>query len=273
MNEEQAKTVNAGQNYGAVEEFMDLLKSILIAGVAALFIRTFLFEPFNIPSESMYPTLLVGDYLFVEKYSYGYSQYSFPFGIVSFKGRFFETAPARGDVAVFRQPPHPDVDYIKRIIGLPGDKIQVKEGILHINGEPMPRQYVDTEVNPNPGRFAVVKKYIETLPEGQKHFIYEFSDEEALDDTIEYTVPEGHYFAMGDNRDNSQDSRVEEMVGFVPAENLVGRAAFLFYSTAGAGDTCDRDGFMAGIRSIGCRIITWPQVIRYSRILNRVHTL
>jgi signal peptidase I len=268
--QEQNKTA---EHYSAADEIMDLLKSVLIAAVAALVIRAFLYEPFNIPSESMYPTLLVGDYLFVEKYAYGYSQYSFPFGIVTFSGRAFEKSPARGDVAVFRQPRQPQIDYIKRIIGLPGDKIQVIAGILHINGEAVTRRFVDTEANPNTGRFSVVKKYIETLPGGREHAIYEVSDDEPLDNTEEFTVPAGHYFAMGDNRDNSQDSRVQDAVGFVPAQNLVGRAAFLFYSTEGIGDTCDRDGMLAPLRRLGCQIITWPQVIRYNRLFDSVHAL
>lgn len=255
------------------DDFRELLKAMAIAAVIALSIRTFLFEPFNIPSGSMFPTLLVGDYLFVEKYSYGYSQYSFPFGIVAFQGRLVEKTPKRGDVAVFRQPKKPDIDYIKRLIGLPGDRIQVTGGVLRINGESVTREYIGLEqVNDENGSITY-KKYIETLPGGVRHYIYEISDAMPLDDTQEFVVPEGHYFAMGDNRDGSLDSRVQSQVGFVPAQNLVGRAWFRFFSIEGLNGVCDREGAFAAMKSLGCKIVTWPCHIRFNRLFTAINAI
>jgi len=210
------------------QEAIELVKTIAYALLIALTVRTFAYEPFNIPSGSMIPTLLIGDYLFVSKLSYGYSKYSFPFGFIPFEGRIFEDRPERGDVAVFRQPTNTDIDYIKRIIGLPGDRIQVKSGILHINGEPVQRKRAEDYVTESG---SVVRQYIEVLPNGREHRIIEaFGDNGQADNTQEYVVPAGHYFAMGDNRDRSQDSRYLSDVGYVPAENLIGRAEFLFFS-------------------------------------------
>jgi len=210
------------------QEAIELVKTVAYALLIAVTVRTFAYEPFNIPSGSMIPTLLVGDYLFVSKLSYGYSKYSFPFGLVPFSGRVLEDRPERGDVAVFRQPGNTEVDYIKRIIGLPGDRIQVKSGFLHINGEPVQRKRAEDFVLES-GR--VVRQYIEVLPNGKEHRIIETDgDKGRMDNTQEYIVPADHYFAMGDNRDNSQDSRYLGPVGYVPAENLVGRAEFLFFS-------------------------------------------
>ncbi|NVJ90672.1 MAG: signal peptidase I [Methylocystaceae bacterium] len=211
---------------------MDTIKTVFWAIVLALGIRTVAFEPFNIPSGSMKPTLLIGDYLFVSKYSYGYSTFSLPFGVNLFDGRIMESQPKRGDVAVFKLPTDPSKDYIKRIIGLPGDKIQVVKGILHINGKAVKREkigeFVTREKN---GSIQRTTKYLETLPNGVVHEIAEENDHwDWPDDTPVYTVPPQHYFAMGDNRDHSQDSRFLPQVGFIPAKNLVGRAEFLFYS-------------------------------------------
>ncbi|MDD9900703.1 MAG: signal peptidase I [Alphaproteobacteria bacterium] len=256
------------------DDIIEVAKAMALAALLAVCIRTFLFEPFNIPSGSMLPSLLVGDYLFVEKYAYGYSKYSFPLDIVSFEGRVFGKDPKRGDVAVFRQPKRPDIDYIKRIVGLPGDVVQVKKGILYINGNAVVRDFRGIEnVRDEEGNYIIYNRYVETLPGGVEHYIYEMNDEEPYDDTQTYVVPEGYYFAMGDNRDRSQDSRVTHAVGPVPAENLVGRAWFLFFSTNGVGDACDRDGFLAPVRSIGCKLVTWPRVIRYKRIFKRVQKL
>lgn len=267
-------SANENAENGNVDEARELLKAIAFAAAIALCIRTFLFEPFNIPSGSMLPSLLVGDYLFVEKYSYGYSQYSFPFGVVRFPGRFLESTPERGDVAVFRQPKHPEIDYIKRIIGLPGDRIQVKEGILHLNDKPVMRDYQDSENYKDEQIFNVYKRYIETLPNDVKHYIYEVSDNERLDNTPVYVVPEGHYFAMGDNRDSSMDSRVTSEVGFVPAQNLIGRAAFIFFSTEGVRGKCQQeDTPLAFVKKTGCWLMETPKAIRYSRIFTRIHGL
>ncbi len=211
---------------------MDTIKTILLAGLLALGIRTVAYEPFRIPSGSMKPTLLIGDYLFVSKFSYGYSTYSLPFGVNLFDGRIFESQPERGDVAVFKLPTNPSVDYIKRIIGLPGDKIQVVNGILHVNGEAVKREKIGEFVTRDQyGSVQRTNKYLETLPNGVVHEIAEENDNWTWNDnTPVYTVPPAHYFAMGDNRDHSQDSRWLNEVGFVPAKNLVGRAEFLFYS-------------------------------------------
>ncbi len=253
------------------DDFIELIKAMGIAAFIAIVIRTFLFEPFNIPSGSMFPSLLVGDYLFVQKYSYGYSKYSFPLDSGFFEGRILESAVERGDVAVFRQPKKTHIDYIKRIVGLPGDRIQVKEGILYINDEPVKREFIGTEDVTEGNALTVYQKYIETLPNGVQHYIYELSDQEHFDDTDVYEVPEGHYFAMGDNRDASLDSRASEQVGFVPAQNLIGRAAFMFFSTEGVGDQCEKEGTFAAMRWLGCSLVEWPSAVRYSRIFKSVN--
>ena len=186
----------------------------------------------------------------MSKYSYGYSRYSFPFGIIPFSGRIGENIPERGDVIVFRKPGAEHIDYIKRLVGLPGDTIAVTGGILHINGEAVKRSLQeDTEVDT--GLFVrQAKVYIETLPEGREHLIQELSDQNSMDNTVPVKIPEGHYFFMGDNRDNSRDSRAE--VGFVPAENLIGRAEFLFFSHNGTASIFE--------------IWKWPFAIRFGRI-------
>jgi signal peptidase I len=239
-------------------EMGEFFKTAIIAVLLALIIRTFLYEPFNIPSGSMLPTLEIGDYLFVSKPAYGYSQYSFPFGIAKYEGRYLGKLPRRGDVAVFKLPTNTSIDYIKRIIGLPGDTIQVRNGRLFINGtmverEPVGMKRVDKGFGPEIG----MMEYIETLPGGVMHRIYEEGDNEALDNTDVYTVPEGHYFMMGDNRDNSQDSRVSELVGYVPLDNIVGRADFLFFSV-------DEDASLF-------KPWRWPFDIRYSRIFDGIN--
>ncbi len=232
---------------------VELVKTVVIALVIAFGIRTIAFEPFNIPSGSMEPTLLIGDYLFVSKFSYGYSTYSLPYGIHLFSGRIFGRQPTRGDVVVFKLPRDPQVDYIKRIIGLPGDRIQVKNGILNINGEPVKRERVEDFVNTDNGVMTRIPQYIETLPNGVRHPILEMTDDGPLDNTGVYVVPPDHYFAMGDNRDNSLDSRVQGStgVGYVPAENLVGHAEILFFSTDGS--------------AAWYEFWKWPAAMRFSR--------
>jgi len=213
-------------------EISEFAKTAVIAVLLALLIRTFLYEPFNIPSGSMLPTLLVGDYLFVSKPAYGYSKSSFPFGVANFDGRIMGKDPKRGDVAVFKLPSNPSVDYIKRIVGMPGETVQVMRGRLYINGELVEREpvgLVQSDENTDLTTHQLME-YIETLPGGIMHRIYERGDNEDLDNTKEFKVPEGHYFMMGDNRDNSMDSRVGALVGFVPADNIVGRAEILFFS-------------------------------------------
>lgn len=255
------------------DDAVELLKAMAFAAAIALIIRSFLFEPFNIPSGSMFPSLLVGDYLFVKKWTYGYSQYSFPLDAIPVNGRIMAGTPQRGDVAVFRQPKREGVDYIKRIIGLPGDKIQVTEGRLYINGTMVPRQNEGTETYETEGRPFQFTRYIETLPNGVKHYIYEITDHESLDNTPEFTVPEGHYFAMGDNRDQSLDSRVEQELGPVPAKNLIGPASFIFFSTEGIGDKCVYTGVFAAIQSTGCKAVEYVKAIRYGRIFKSVNSL
>ena len=234
-------------------ELGELAKTALMAVAIALIIRTILFEPFNIPSTSMKPTLLVGDYLFVYKPEYGYSRFSFPFGLAPMKGRVWGAEPERGDVIVFAQPANTYISFIKRVVGLPGDRVQVRHGRLYINGDVVPREFVGKSMQTDEGGNEVeMTEYIETLPGGVIHRIYEESDTGPLDNTPEYVVPEESYFVMGDNRDNSQDSRVKSMVGFVPLENIVGRADFLFFSTNHHAKLYE--------------IWKWPWSIRYNRM-------
>src|SRR6202140_827275 len=191
----------------------------------ALVIRTVLFQPFNIPSGSMKATLLVGDYLFVSKYSYGYSRFSVPFALIPFSGRIFGSEPRRGDIVVFKLPKDDSTDYIKRVIGLPGDRIQMKDGLLYINDVPVKRERLSDFIGGDPcgsDATARVKRWKETLPNGVSYESLDCVDNGFYDNTNVYTVPPGHYFMMGDNRDNSTDSRVLSAVGYVPFENIVG---------------------------------------------------
>jgi signal peptidase I len=211
----------------------DSIRTVIFAVLLAVTVRSFAYEPFNIPSGSMKSNLLIGDYLFVSKFSYGYSRYSFPFGLPFFSGRILGEEPKRGDVVVFRFPPNPRIDYIKRVIGLPGDHVQVKEGIVYINGKEVPRHYIDDFADKENNIVKSIPRYIETLPEGKVITILkEKEGQYVANNTPEYVVPEGKYFMMGDNRDNSLDSRFD--VGFVPAENLVGRAEIIWFSTDGS---------------------------------------
>ena len=225
--------------------------------VIAVAIRTFGVEPFNIPSGSMIPTLLVGDYLFVSKWSYGYSRYSLPFGLPLIPNRVIGSMPARGDVAVFKKPTDNETDYIKRVIGLPGDKIQVIKGVLHINGTAVKRKRVaNFAYGDGMGRVVPARQYMEILPNGQSHLILEFADNAPFDNTPVFTVPKNHFFMMGDNRDNSIDSRSPE-VGFVPFQNLVGRAEFLFFSTDGSAALWE--------------VWRWPIATRFSRLFQGIN--
>lgn len=236
------------------EGLWDTIKTILYAVAIAVLVRTFAYEPFSIPSGSMIPTLLVGDYLFVSKMSYGYSRHSLPFSLPLLPDRLMYDAPERGDVAVFKLPSDGRTDFIKRIIGLPGDRIQVRGGILQINGKPVERKLIgDYAYQDTYGRYHNAKRYMETLPNGVSHEILEESDSYLNDNTPVFTVPEGHFFAMGDNRDNSRDSRYAD-VGYVPRENLVGRAEVLFFSNSGE----------------FWEIWTWPWTIRFGRIFDPV---
>ena len=228
---------------------------IVQALLLALVIRTLLFQPFSIPSGSMRPTLLEGDYLFVTKWAYGYSRHSLPFSPPLFDGRIWASDPERGDVVVFKFPPDPSLDYIKRVIGLPGDTIQMRDGVLHINGEPVQRELVEELVDEDVTEMArPVEVWRETLPNGVSYDTLDLTPNSIGDNTREFQVPPGHFFMMGDNRDNSTDSRFS--VGYVPAENLVGRANIIFFSIAGGASPLE--------------IWRWPGEMRASRILDWV---
>jgi signal peptidase I len=248
----------------AREEWEEFLKTAVIAILLALAIRTFYLEPFNIPSGSMKPTLEIGDYLFVYKPAYGFSRFSFPFGFAPIEGRIWSGGhlPKRGDIVVFKLPTDTSTDYIKRVIGLPGDTIQMKEGRLYINDKEVDRKFLRLAPDAEGGVERQMTEYVETLPGGVQHHIYEISDNGPLDNTGEYHVPEGHYFCMGDNRDNSADSRVlgeggrPALVGYVPLENIVGRASFIFFSTNGSANMVE--------------FWKWPWTIRYDRLLRPI---
>ena len=228
------------------------LGSIAIALGCVLAVRTVVAEPYNVPSGSMIPTLLVGDELIGAKFAYGYGKYSSPIGLLpDFSGRLFDKAPERGDVIVFRLPRDPSQTYVKRLIGLPGDRFQMKQGRLYINDVLVPRRKV--------GAYGDDALYVETLPGGHEHEIVEISDSERQDDTPVFTVPAGHFFMMGDNRDNSFDSRVAADrggVGFVPEENLVARADRLLLS---------RDTSVSWLD-----VAQWPHAFRVARFLGRI---
>lgn len=236
----------ADKKGGALSETVSVIFQALLL---AVILRTLLFQPFSIPSGSMKPNLLVGDYLFVNKFSYGYSRHSLPFAPNLFEGRIWASEPERGDIAVFKLPSNPSVDYIKRVIGLPGDKIQMKDGVLHINGEVVRKVQVENYRDEGQGN-EIVPAFVEFLPNGFEHYTLDLNPRGNGDNTGVFEVPEGHYFMMGDNRDNSADSRFE--VGFVPFENFVGKASIIFFSI--------RDG------SSPLAFWKWPQDLRTERL-------
>jgi signal peptidase I len=239
----------------------EIFKIIIQALILALIVRFFLYQPFNIPSGSMKGTLLVGDYLFVSKLSYGYSPYSFPWNLLPIKHRIFPGKPKRGDVVVFKLPRDNTTDYIKRVIGLPGDTIQMRGGVLYINDKPVPKKRVsDFLTHTQSGLPRHVPRYEETLPNGVKYRVLDEEPNGPTDNTEVYKVPKGHYFMMGDNRDNSTDSRFQWDVGYVPKENLVGRAEIIFFSA----DTDDGGTFHL------FQPWSWPGGIRWSRFFHLV---
>ena len=240
---------------GKKNSFFGNLKSIFIAIFIALLIRSFIFEPFNIPSGSMKPNLLVGDFIFVSKYSYGFSKHSLPFSIPLIPGKIFSNTPERGDVVVFKTPENNRTDYIKRVIGLPGDKIEIKNGIIFINGSEILRKklndFIDTDNKTSNKRVRMYNEYFFN----KEINILDITDNGIADNTQLFNVPENHFFVMGDNRDNSQDSRFINTVGFIPYENLVGKAQFIFFSLENA-------RFL--------QIWKWPNSIRYERIFQKI---
>ncbi len=243
----------------------EIVRTVIYALLIALVIRVFLFQPFNIPSGSMMPTLLVGDYIFVSKYRYGYSRHSMPFSPPVFAGRLLGQQPKRGDVIVFKLPSDGRTDYIKRLIGLPGDRIQMIDGVLNINGEPVPRVRVDDFVSRDrAGNVSRVPQYRETMPDGLTYLTLDSNRNGEYDNTGVFVVPEGSFFMMGDNRDNSLDSRVppneqyprQGGVGYVPFENFVGRAEIIFFSTDGSAHFWE--------------FWRWPQATRFGRLFHGI---
>ena len=235
--------------------FISNVKSIILAIFIALVIRSFFAEPFNIPSGSMKPNLLVGDFIFVSKWSYGYSKHSLPFSLPIIPGKIFESMPSRGDVVVFKTPQDDRTDYIKRVIGLPGDKIKIINGEIQINNNLILRKKNEDFIDVDKKGFKKrIRKYQEYFFEKQIE-VLDIKDNGIVDNTDLYIVPEGHFFVMGDNRDNSQDSRFENIVGYIPIVNLVGKAQFIFFSL-------ENSRFL--------EIWKWPQAIRFDRLFKSI---
>ncbi len=235
----------------------DTLGTVLLVILIVIVFRSFVVLPYRIVSGSMMGTLYVGDFYYVSKFAYGYSQHSFPFGLVQFEGRVLASQPQRGDIVVFRVPQDERADYIKRIIGLPGDRIQVIAGQVYINGAVVDRERIDDFIfDEVSGEEVRARQYRETLPNGASYLTLDLTPNGPGDFTDVYVVPEGHYFMMGDNRDNSLDSRFEDAVGFVPFDNILGRAEFRFFSTRG--------------QAPFWQIWRWPGEIRWKRLFHAI---
>jgi len=227
------------------------LKSFLLLVLLALFFRSFIYEPYTIPSGSMKPNLLIGDYLFVAKYPYGFSRYSLPFGPNIFSGRIAQfKEPKRGEIVIFKPPHDLSINYVKRLIAVPGDKVALIGGEVYLNDQKLSRIYLNNYIDDNG---EILKRYVEFLPSGESYDILKTSRGTALDNFGPITVPEGMYFFLGDNRDNSNDSRAE--VGLVPAENLIGKAHLIFFSTP--------DSLW--------KIWHWPFSLRYDRLVRVIN--
>jgi signal peptidase I len=218
---------------GAVAETIEVIKTVVYALLIALFLRVIFFQPFTIPSASMEPNLYEGDYIIVSKFSYGWSRHSIPFSPPLFEGRIMERSPTRGDIAVFKLPSDGRTDYVKRIIGLPGDRLQMRAGLLYVNDKLVQRSpAAPAQSDLGFGMMREVAQFRETLATGRSFMTQDMGPDGELDSTETFVVPEGFYFAMGDNRDNSLDSRVSppQGVGFVPADHLVGKAQIILLS-------------------------------------------
>ena len=239
------------------EKIIENCKTLFYALIIALFIRSFFFQPFYIPSSSMEPNLLIGDRLFVSKYSYGYSQHSFPFSPKIFSGRILKKIPKRGDVVVFKTPADNRTDYIKRLIGLPGDKVQIINKDLYLNGIKIEKKQVETSLNINcGGEILKVDVYEETLPNGTKYLAVYRKDGTMINSDV-FIVPNDHYFFLGDNRDCSKDSRFLSSVGYVNFNNLVGKARIIFFSS-----NKKKGSFF--------KFWNWNQIVRKDRLFKKI---
>ena len=231
------------------------IKTLFYALIIAVIIRSLFFQPFYIPSSSMEPTLLIGDRIFVKKYSYGYSKHSFPFSPPFFSSRLFNKKPNYGDLVVFKTPSDNRTDYIKRLIGLPGDTVQFKDGKLFLNGNEILRTRVNNRYKIRCGSLSPeVNSFKETLPNG-KEYVAVYNKLGTMQNTDVYKVPSSHFFFLGDNRDCSKDSRYLSSVGYVSNENLVGKASIIFFSN----DT---------VSGSVLKFWNWDQSLRIERFFN-----